>query len=349
MAARSGQRDSAQGENDFPPFACSLAQCCCGGSQTGPRRGRRRPAESPRGWGGRPLGQRRPGPFPAGFPSVDCPSRRRPQSAAGRLRVTAVLSRGDGNTRGTEPPRRAGGEQRPGGAGASGERRQTALHAGIPRAGQAGSQPRSKTCHGRAGGSPPSPRAVDVDFQAVGTGDNSAVAQAQQWKRPWSPTHTRPGRGAHGLAARGKAPRRGGKGSRPQSQSPPGSWIYRPQPTAPFHSEADPRGDAQGGRASGSPWVDSSAGESQPRHFAPPGRGFEPPPCHPAFSDLFARWLFHAELARMTFPAQLPSCFRLFYQPIQLENGYHLAEKQTEKHIFVSKTLMIGRIAPISA
>lgn len=98
-------------------------------------------------------------------------------------------------------------------------------------------------------------------------------------------------------------------------------------------------------RAVSAPWQE----KEQPKHFTPFGKTFEPLPCHPALSCLFARWLFHAELARMTFPAQLPSCFRLFYQPIQLENGYHLAEKQTEKHIFVSKTLMIGRIAPISA
>lgn len=38
-----------------------------------------------------------------------------------------------------------------------------------------------------------------------------------------------------------------------------------------------------------------------------------------------------------------------FYQEIQHENGYHLAGKQIEKHIFASRMLMIGRIAPISA
>lgn len=111
-----------------------------------------------------------------------------------------------------------------------------------------------------------------------------------------------------------------------------------PSPTTPA-----PRGAAR------RPALAPSAGEKRSRHFTPRGKSFEPLPCHAAFSYLFARWLLHAELARMTFPAQLPSCFRLFYQQIQLENGYHLAEKQTEKHIFVSKTLMIGRIAPISA
>lgn len=88
-------------------------------------------------------------------------------------------------------------------------------------------------------------------------------------------------------------------------------------------------------RAVSAPWQE----KEQPKHFTPFGKTFEPLPCHPSLSCLFARWLFHAELARMTFPAQLPSCFRLFYQPIQLENGYHLAEKQTEKHIFVSSLL----------
>lgn len=122
-------------------------------------------------------------------------------------------------------------------------------------------------------------------------------------------------------------------------------------PKSRFHSGGDPRGNAHGGAGERlSPGrLFSSAGEKQPKHFTPLGKTFEPPPCHSAFPYLFACWLFHAELARLTFPAQLPSCFRLFYQPIQLENGYHLAEKQTEKHIFVSKTLMIGRIAPISA
>lgn len=114
--------------------------------------------------------------------------------------------------------------------------------------------------------------------------------------------------------------------------------MLEPAPSIPA-----PRGAAR------IPAIASSAGENLPRHFTACGKSFEPLPCHTAFSYLFACWLFHAELARMTFPAQLPSCFRLFYQQIQLENGYHLAEKQTEKHIFVSKTLMIGRIAPISA
>lgn len=53
---------------------------------------------------------------------------------------------------------------------------------------------------------------------------------------------------------------------------------------------------------------------------------------------------------RHTWPLPHNSCFvfNSFYQEIQLENGYHLAGRQTEKHIFVSKTLMIGRIALIS-
>lgn len=55
-------------------------------------------------------------------------------------------------------------------------------------------------------------------------------------------------------------------------------------------------------------------------------------------------------LKQHVWPLQHNSClvFNSFYQEIQLENSYHLAERQTEKHIFVSKTLMIGRIALIS-
>lgn len=149
-----------------------------------------------------------------------------------------------------------------------------------------------------------------------------------------------------------EAKRAGGAGlSRRSEMRPPRPPQHRSlTPKARVRSGGDSRGDAHGEAGELSTGgLFSSAGENRPKHFTPFGKIFEPLPCHPAFSYLFACWLFHAELARMTFPAQLPSCFRLFYQPIQLENGYHLAEKQTEKHIFVSKTLMIGRIAPISA
>lgn len=95
---------------------------------------------------------------------------------------------------------------------------------GTPRPGQAESQPRLKTCRARCnckgdGGCPSlepgafqgwrrirrlpaggerkcivcSRRAGDVDFQGVGTGDNSAVTQARLWKRPCSPLHSRGG------------------------------------------------------------------------------------------------------------------------------------------------------------
>lgn len=172
-------------------------------------------------------------------------------------------------------------------------------------------------------------------------------------------------------AARAAAPRGWAARMPPSAAAGPGMWICRvsgqvttgppprlcKRPRCPLRGA---HGSAAGGQNTWGPaWgggrlcpalvAPSSAGEKQPRHFTPFGQSFEPPPCHPAFSYLFACWLFHAELARLTFTAQLPSCFRLFYQQIQLENGYHLAEKQTEKHIFVSKTLMIGRIAPISA
>lgn len=143
------------------------------------------------------------------------------------------------------------------------------------------------------------------------------------------------GRWRRGRSLRGCAKAPGPRGARTAGGQRTEPWLTRvPAPNSPA-----PPGTAR------SPAIASSAGEKPPRHFTPCGKCFEPLPCHTAFS----RWLFHAELARMTFPAQLPSCFRLFYQQIQLENGYHLAEKQTEKHIFVSKTLMIGRIAPISA
>lgn len=70
---------------------------------------------------------------------------------------------------------------------------------------------------------------------------------------------------------------------------------------------------------------------------------------NPDIFHLFALWLFHGEAAVMTFTAQLLSCFLiLFIGRFNLKNGYHLAERQTEKHTFVSKTLMIGRIVLIS-
>lgn len=202
----------------------------------------------------------------------------------------AVTSRGDGNTRGTEP-RRAAGAPFP-----SGEMRDP-----PPR--------KVRTAPGAQPG---------CGFAGVGrvAAEPSPAGLSQ---RPGSP------RGSHcGWAARSG-------GAEPR-------LMRDPSPTTPA-----PRGAAR------RPALAPSAGEKRSRHFTPCGKSFEPLPCHAAFSYLFARWLLHAELARMTFPAQLPSCFRLFYQQIQLENGYHLAEKQTEKHIFVSKTLMIGRIAPISA
>lgn len=127
------------GKNAFPSFAFSSRSVFLrrvpARVPTGTGTARRESPELSRdscggvpGAGRGALEQGRPGTFPAIFLSLVCLSvclsvpteiRKRETGVtfAGRLRVTAVLSRGDGNTRGTEPPPRAGDRRRPGGAG----------------------------------------------------------------------------------------------------------------------------------------------------------------------------------------------------------------------------------------